>query len=346
MITDERSSPPRSKFLEVCPVCKSHDFKHVFTLRDRVHGVSGEFKYSKCSTCESLFQNPMVIPEDLHLCYPSDYAPYNYNPESPKIDLGSLGRAGGWKNGIRAAVIQRVRGGKTPGLIGAAGSILAEIPFLRERAFYGVVMDECLPNDESGGRALDIGCGTGWMLGRLKQVGWDVEGVEWDEHTAEAASARSGSPVRVGDFRDIDLAEGIYKLIVLNHVFEHLHDPVGAAEHLYKLLSEGGRAVLIFPNVESVDAAWFRENWFPWEAPRHLVFPSMKGMRKLVSRTKFSRIKVRSRAGVFFWEESKQLVNDGNRKLNAFERILYSMQTVAAHLGLNKGSEVIVVLEK
>jgi 2-polyprenyl-3-methyl-5-hydroxy-6-metoxy-1,4-benzoquinol methylase len=346
MVAVERTSPPRSKVLEVCPVCKSHDFKSVFTLRDRVHGVSGEFSYSKCSTCESLFQNPMVIPEDLHLCYPSDYAPYNYHPQSPEIDFGSIGLGGGWKNGIRAAVIQRVRGRKTVGLIGAVGGILAEIPFLRERAFYGVVMDECLPRDESADRALDIGCGTGWMLRRLTQVGWDVEGVEWDEHTAETASARSGRPVRVGDFRDIDLTEGSYKLIVLNHVFEHLHDPVGTAEHIYKLLSKSGRAVLIFPNLESLDAAWFRENWFPWEAPRHLVFPSIKGMHTLVSRTKFATITVRSRADVFFWEESKRLVNDGKGKLNVFERILYSMQTVAAHLGLNKGSEVIVVLEK
>ena len=349
----EKNTLPRTRKLENCPVCDSRKIKHFFTSPDRLHGTPGSFGYDLCAACRTVFQNPMVVKEDLHLCYPSAYTPYNYNPEMPDLNFEASG--GGLladsRTALRRAIAKEVWHEPQPGFAGLTGKVLARSRFIRERAFYGIVQDQCLPPERGKYFALDVGCGAGWMLQRLQQVGWQVEGIEWDAKAAEIAANRTGAKVWAGDFKEVELPKEKYALIHLSHVFEHLYDPLSLLERFYELLAPQGRLVLIYPNPHSFDSRWFGECWFHWDPPRHLIFPTPQSFTDHARRLGFVNIKVDSVVAKHCWINSKAyrmgLHPDQTQPgLSLTERLALLFQRSLTGLGFKKGSELIVVLEK
>jgi SAM-dependent methyltransferase len=151
-----------------------------------------------------------------------------------------------------------------------AGRVLFRAGFLRRKAFFGL-LDELIP-PRAGTAALDIGCGSGKLLRALRLAGWAAEGVEWDKHAAAVAAAYSECTIHTGDFSKLPLQDGKYGLVLLNHVFEHLDNPPRVLRRIAELLAPDGTAVLIYPNPAALGARYFKEHWFSWEVPRHLVF--------------------------------------------------------------------------
>lgn len=345
---------PRTELLESCPICGNKNTKHYFISPDRLHNIPGEFAYHICDSCKTVFQNPMVIQEDLHLCYPSEYNPYSYDPEVPEINFettGNNGFIGNSRNLIRQAIVKEVWGEPLTGFAGLTGKVLAKSRSARERAFYGIVPDECLPRERGKNFALDVGCGAGWMLKRLKQVGWQVEGIEWDKKAAEIAAERTGAKVYAGDFREIELPKEKYGLIFLSHVFEHFNDPLGSLQRFYELLAGKGKLVLIYPNPHSFDSEWFEEYWFNWDPPRHLIFPTPQSFTDHAHKIGFKDFKVNSIAAKHCWTNSKayKLGSHPDKvqpKLSLAENIGLGYQLLMTKVGMIKGSEIIVVLEK
>ena len=348
----EEKTQPRTEKLEKCPICTSRNTKHFFTAPDRLHGVPGEFSYHVCNSCQTVFQNPMVIQEDLHLCYPTEYMPYNITRNIPDIDFDALPN-GNFRNNLRKAIVDDVKGRETKGAAGTLGKLLAKSAFFRERAFYGLVTDELLPKGKGEHFALDLGCGAGWLMEKLEKVGWSVEGLEWNETAAQLARDITKCNVFAGDFREVDIPKGKYQLIVLNQVFEHINDPKGALLRLRELLADGGKVVMFYPNPHSFGADWFNTEWFPWEVPRHLILPTTKAIEGIAKEAGFSEVKAFSRADYsdIHWTSSKAYKNrlnpdiarpalDLNEKLGLFgEHFL-------TKIGFEKGWEIVAVLTK
>jgi 2-polyprenyl-3-methyl-5-hydroxy-6-metoxy-1,4-benzoquinol methylase len=344
----ERSFP-RTEVVKNCPVCGSNETFEMFSSPDLLHGVPGNFSYHRCKGCGSVFQNPMVLKEDLHLCYPKEYTPYCYDPETPNFDFD--GAASTSRTALRNAVAKSVWGEPVSGFIGLAGRLLAKSRVLRERAFYGIVMDECIPRSHGDQYALDIGCGAGWMLRRLAKVGWLTEGIEWDEDAAHLAHKRTGTKVWAGDFMEIDLPKGKYKLVILSHVFEHLYHPRLALERFHELLAPGGALVLRLPNCNALDAKLFASDWFCWETPRHLILPSGKALLRLASNSGFVEPILRTNVAKWVWQSSKAYRLGKNPEqeqpdLNFSENARFQAQRVLNTLGFMVGSEMIAVFRK
>src|SRR5215203_1783929 len=286
----KKSNVPRTATLEGCPICANKNTKQFFNSLDRLHGTPGEYSYHLCERCATVFQNPMVIQEDLHLCYPSEYAPYNLKLDIPDIDFDALPN-GNLKNRLRKAVVDNVKGKAVEGFTGSLGRFLAKSAFFRERAFYGLVMDELLPKGQGEHFALDLGCGAGWLMEKLKKVGWVAEGLEWSEAAAQRAREITNCHVFAGDFREVDIPKGKYHLIVLNHVFEHFSDPKEALVRLRELLADGGKIIMFYPNPHSFGAGLYNTDWFAWEVPRHLIFPTPKAVKMLAKEAGFAKAK-------------------------------------------------------
>jgi 2-polyprenyl-3-methyl-5-hydroxy-6-metoxy-1,4-benzoquinol methylase len=343
---------PRTTLLESCPICASQNTKHFFTSPDRLHGTPGEFSYHLCDSCQTVFQNPMVIQEDLHLCYPSEYSPYNLKREIPDIDFDTLPN-GNLRNNLRKAIVQEVKGKTAEGLTGTLGKLLAKSAFFRERAFYGLVMDELLPKGAGEHFALDLGCGAGWLMEKLKKVGWQTEGLEWNEAAAQKAREVTNSNVFAGDFREVEIPRNKYHLIILNHVFEHFNDPKSALLRLRELLAEGGKIVMFYPNPHSFGVSFYNTDWFAWEVPRHLIFPTPKAVKMLVNETGYSDAKVFTRAfySIEQWKNSKAYKNRLNPEkerpnLNLTEKLGLLTEHFLTKMGFEKGWEIVAILKK
>jgi SAM-dependent methyltransferase len=213
--------------------------------------------------------------------------------------------------------------------------------------------EELFPRVPGPVRALDIGCGSGYLLVALQAAGYEAEGLECDPTAAATARTLSKQTVHEGDFRSADLPRGAYHLIVLSHVFEHLDDPRGALARLTDLLAPGGRLGLIYPNPDSLGACTFGEVWFPWDAPRHLVLPTGEAVARAAQDCGLKPITVRTSArgaaGYSAWSRAyreQRPVDLFRPAINFRDRVVAACQRVLCRLGFQLGDEVVVVLEK
>lgn len=294
----------------------------------------------------------MVANDQLHLCYPGHYTPYNERRELPEVDFDNLSSAD-LRSRVRKAIVDVVKGRPVTGLSGAIGRILARHSFFRTRAFFGLVDDVMLPQLGAPRRALDLGCGAGWLIEKLALVGWSVEGLEWNESAAAKARAVTGAVVHAGDFRELELPVAHYDLIVLNHVIEHFRDPVVVLKRVRELLAPDGIVVLLYPNPNSFGAGWFKTDWFAWDAPRHLVLPTPDAVRLMAKGAGFSSAKVSTRNDFVGeqWTRSKAFKNslDPERArpaLSVIEQLGLFIDRCITAVGFEKGWEVVATLRK
>jgi SAM-dependent methyltransferase len=122
------------------------------------------------------------------------------------------------------------------------------------------------------GRLLDVGCGAGDLLAALRADGWDASGVEPSPGAADLARRRHGLAVVTGRFEDVEPGGGLYEVVTLAGVLEHLHDPAGALRHARSLLRPHGLlGVLFVPRLDSPEARRFGTRWLALDLPRHLI---------------------------------------------------------------------------
>lgn len=356
----------RTRTVLRCPMCDSEDTLRFFCAKDRLHGIPGEFAYSRCSKCNTVFQNPMVIDQDLPLCYPVNYYTHaitedfspNQTADLPQQDLQQmpLPRPGVTKKlraKVKEAIMYEVYGKSLPGSWGIVGKILSRSSKLRVRAFNGNVKDEFILRTPDSPRALEVGCGNGWTLLELKSAGWQVEGVEWDSIAADAARRTTGTQIWEGDFRQLNLPLSVYGLIYMHHVFEHIDEPVQALRRIWELLSPRGRAVLIYPNPLALGARVYRSAWYPWDPPRHLVLPPASTVTKVAKEIGFVTVKSKTRdtfAAQCFANsrsyKSGRTLFGADANIEASDRQLEKLERAFLRLGINVGEEIFIVLEK
>jgi len=295
-----------------------------------------------------VFQDPRVVIEDLSLCYPDEYPLH----QAPDVRSTTPQTALRLRALLRQAVMAAVWKIPMKGAIGRLGGLLAKSHRLRERAFYGLI-DEMIPSKPGVARALDVGCGAGHLLKALDHAGWQVEGVEWDEKAAEIARRMSGRQVVAGDFQKSALPFAAYDLVVLHHVLEHLPDTPGCLRKIADILAPGGRAVLIYPNSESLGARIFREDWFHWDPPRHLVLPVARAVTKAAEDigliTAISKSSARGAKGVIAFTRryrKREPINLHTVSISFQDRLFAFYERALMAIGFELGEELIIVLEK
>lgn len=143
---------------------------------------------------------------------------------------------------------------------------------------------------EPAGTLLDVGCGGGRFLNRMKKRGWQVEGTDFDEQAARKVSSRYGITTHVGDLSQCALPANSFDAITLSQAIEHLYEPQATLLECLRILKPGGLLVITTPNFLCLGAAEFGAFWRGWEAPRHLQLFSVDSLRKLTQRAGFDVI--------------------------------------------------------
>jgi SAM-dependent methyltransferase len=135
---------------------------------------------------------------------------------------------------------------------------------------------------------IDIGCGRGDYLKRMKDLGWNVLGIEPDPASVVLAKKR-GIPVVNGTLDEARLPEDTADQITMQHVIEHLPDPATAIHECFRLLRKGGRLVIYTPNNESLGSRVFQRSWLSLDPPRHLFVFSSRSMASLLKKSSFRK---------------------------------------------------------
>ncbi len=137
-----------------------------------------------------------------------------------------------------------------------------------------------------GARVLDAGAGGGRLVAALAGRGYDAYGIEPSARSRERA-LEAGLDVRADALQDHDA--GGLDAVVLWHVLEHLEDPADALERVHGWLRPGGVVLLGVPNPESVQAGVAGPGWLHFDAPRHRVHLTPRGLESLTRSAGFER---------------------------------------------------------
>ena len=133
------------------------------------------------------------------------------------------------------------------------------------------------------GRLLDIGAGTAAFLHKMKQSGWEVEGLEPDTLARENAQQLYDLQLKPSE-ELFTLPNNSFDAITMWHVMEHVHDLHEYIDQLKRLIKPNGRIFMAVPNYTSFDANYYKEFWAAYDVPRHLYHFSPVSVTQLLLR--------------------------------------------------------------
>ena len=247
-----------------CRICGNAGPNKAYLAKEMLLGTRDEFEYFECSNCGCL--QIKEIPPDTAKYYPAEYQPFN-----------SIGPKGNFirrflKKKMAASIIDR------KGIIGRLAPLVSTLPpILPELSKCQALFDS---------RILDVGCGNGRLLMRLKEWGFsNLTGV--DLYVQDKIASDCGVKIIKGE---ISALTGKYDVIMLHHSFEHMPEPLKTLNEIHRLLNPDGCALIRMPTVSSYAWRHYGINWLGLGAPRHFFLHSLKSMELLASQSGF-RIK-------------------------------------------------------
>jgi 2-polyprenyl-3-methyl-5-hydroxy-6-metoxy-1,4-benzoquinol methylase len=261
-----------------CPICGSARRQLAYEgLTDRVFCCApGRWDLYCCNDCGSAYLDPRPTPSTISLAYSNYYT----HAQTDNSDARPIS----WRRRRRIAqrnhfLNKHYNYNLKPSVPALFLSVNRQRRFDRYTGY--------LRYPGPGARLLDIGCGNGSFLLRMRSLGWEVFGVEPDPKSAEQARA-AGLNVQVGLLPQASLPEDHFDAAILSHVIEHLHDPVETLQRCCKLLKPNGKLVIYTPNYEARGRALFGPCWRGLETPRHLVLFTETSLWQTLERCGFS----------------------------------------------------------
>lgn len=119
--------------------------------------------------------------------------------------------------------------------------------FVARRRIIAQFLHAHLPKREEPLRILEIGCGTGSNLPMLTRFG-HVEAIEPDSGARQIALDRFDVSISDGMLPDgLHVSDGVYDLVVMLDVLEHIEDDAAALAQVKRKLKPGGRLLLTVP---------------------------------------------------------------------------------------------------
>lgn len=239
-----------------CPGCSGSDFKPMLSAGDHLTGLGGDFAVVRCTSCDLVITNARPTMDSLGYFYPKDYSPYD--PEEAH-------RFSWWQRLLEQSAL-RCRYGYPQQPVNLMTRMLSKIAMHKFRTRRK--RHEWFPFRPDG-KLLDVGCGGGVFMERMRDFGWDVCGLELAADVAQRVERRTGITVHIGTLPHHNLKPDSFDAVTLWHVLEHVPNPRQILKSAAELLRPKGLLVIELPNIESWSFAEFGPHWYGLELPRH-----------------------------------------------------------------------------
>jgi ubiquinone/menaquinone biosynthesis C-methylase UbiE len=261
-----------------CLVCSGPGEVLYRDQEDSLFGAPGKWSLKKCLNpqCAGLcWLDPIAIEEDMIFLY------QDYPTHGPKAALP------GFKQQFRQFLVNVYETVKLLplGVLGLAAENLK---------FSNMFLSDLPP-----GRVLDVGCGEAKFLYRMYQKGWSGVGLDFDLNAIEAARknyGKYGLELLQTDLVSAHFPDNSFDAVTMNHVIEHVPDPVALFAEVKRILKPGGRLVSITPNIQSWAHSLFGDCWRGLEIPRHLQIFSLPALANCARKATFTNVEVKSSA--------------------------------------------------
>ena len=130
-----------------------------------------------------------------------------------------------------------------------------------------------------GNRILDYGAGSGKFAAYLSKKKFNTSVVEpYNKEIKNQSLLNINVFEKIADISKSDYYDGI----TLWHVLEHLSNPEHVLSKIHNLLEKNGVLMIAVPNINSLDARYYKSYWAALDVPRHIWHYTIKGIISLV----------------------------------------------------------------
>lgn len=254
-----------------CHSCGSAGALAYADVPDRLFDLPGSWNFYRCSNiiCASLWLDPQPRPDAVRRAH-STY----YLHETGKSPRGLASRS------LSALFQLAVK------MLLRASGLTQE-----ERNISDMHLGGLRP-----GRLLDLGCGDGEFAYRISKRGWTVEGLDFDAGAARLAEQRHGLKVNICSLEEMAYPDDSFDAVTMNHVIEHLVDPLAMLGNVHRILKPGGSLIVVTPNAGSLGLRLFGRNWQALDPPRHIHILSLYALDTTVRAAGFESVQAYSTA--------------------------------------------------
>jgi 2-polyprenyl-3-methyl-5-hydroxy-6-metoxy-1,4-benzoquinol methylase len=254
----------------VCRICNNPNNNKYHLVKEMMFGLREKFEYLECGACGCL--QISQIPEDIAKYYPQDFYSFATVPESSTNPVEMWLRRQrmkfllqghqsiGW---LLSKVLRKTFGTETP-------------QYYYNNWFRRIQLS-------SDAEILDVGCGAGTLLLSMHLEGFtNLTGI--DPFIEKDILYANGVKVLK---KALEEMVGQFDFIMLNHAFEHMHEPLVMLKALYQLLKPNSYVLLRMPVAGCLAWHKYGTNWVAIDAPRHVYIHTVKSTQILAEKAGF-----------------------------------------------------------
>ncbi|MBU0604819.1 MAG: class I SAM-dependent methyltransferase [Candidatus Omnitrophica bacterium] len=158
---------------------------------------------------------------------------------------------------------------------------------------------EILKKMNKGGRLLDVGCATGFLLDEARKAGWEASGVELSAWAVGyAKTALHIETIFHGILKNAGYPDNYFDAVIMKDSIEHLTDPVSVLIEIRRVLKPDGIICVNTPNIDSLTGRTLKARW--WGVKQaHLYYFTRKTLHAMLESAGFDPIRTKSHVRVF-----------------------------------------------
>jgi len=305
-----------------CPLCNSHS-SFELASRDLMFKKSKLYNYYVCNFCNLSFIHPMPSLDDIKSFYPDSYMIF----EPAKIKKLKY---------FEKLKLKYKHGYK---------ELLEDNSMNYLLSLFTIYSHENIDFIKNG-KFLDIGCGNGSRLLKMKQLGWDVSGVEMSKKAYNECK-KNGLNVFNSTLENTSFESNSFDVIYLSHLIEHLPNPIEVLTIVKKILKPNGLLYIKTPNRESLGRKLFKRFWYANDVPRHLSLFGKKNLTMVSKKLRFDLVHYSEDTTPKIFLNSLDYVFNLKKpsKKNKFLRLISKIYVYPAKL-LRMGDESFYIFKK
>ncbi len=248
----------------MCPICKSNNYFNIINnCNENIYLTGKSYSYKFCSNCFVTSQYPLPDNESLNKHYKYlETLTLKQSNSKKGLNLYLKIKDSYKKRNLKNIIRNLLKFGD------------------KDYSYFNLL---------NRGNILDLGSGTGLFSFAAEQEGFEVISLEQSKAAVEI-SKRIGTNVILSDINSKLAMRYASKVdnITLNHVFEHIKDPLEFLKRLRENIRESTKIVIVVPNSDSIWRYIFKENWYGWDPPVHIHLYNKDSLKIIMNKIGFS----------------------------------------------------------
>lgn len=249
-----------------CKVCGNNEVSRIIYAKDLNYGGEEQFTYFQCSKCKCLqLQN---VPCDIGKYYGDNYYSINMSKTKKKLTENLI------------SLFIKTRDKRL--LLNKNDIVSIICRKLQPRVAYELIPQLCVDRTAA---VLDVGCGDGYLLELLSDLGWsNLCGVDiYAREEDRKKNDELGGILKLVQGTIFDII-GKFDLIMFHHSLEHMEQPNEIFAKVNSLLrNENSYCMICIPISTCYAFERYGENWVQLDAPRHFFLHSPESIKLLAN---------------------------------------------------------------